>query len=93
MEARLGVDTASRLVGGEADVHDHSALQGKQKDMSIAVWVPAQPRSGYQVSGHTHLIQVLTVGAVAQEAHRAAAARPGAVGEAVALSSREAGIG
>jgi len=41
----------------------------------------------------THLVQVLAVGAVAQEAPRAGAAGPGAVGEAAALSSREAGVG
>lgn len=45
------------------------------------------PRQG------THLVQVLAMGAVAQEAHRAGAAGPGPIGEAAALGSGEARVG
>lgn len=48
---------------------------------------PCPARSG------THLVQILAVGPVAQEAHGAGATGPGAIGEAVALGSREAGVG
>ena len=57
---------------------------------------PALPTSkGHPAAGGggTHLVQVLAVGAVAQEAQRARATGPGPVREAAALGSGEAGVG
>lgn len=51
--------------------------------------------TGYPAAqgGGTNLIQVLTVGAIAQEAHRAGAAGPRSIRKAVALGSRKTWIG
>ena len=88
--ARVGVDAAMGLAGCEAHVRDHGALWDQQAGREPR---PLPPRATPRPGEGTHLVQILAVGAVAQEAHGAGTAGPGAVGEAAALGSREAGVG
>lgn len=88
VEPGVGVDAARGLACGEANVCDHSTLWGQ-----AAVSHRPSLHGPLHPGGDTHLIQVLTVGAVAQEAHRAGATGPGAIWEAAALGPRKAGVG
>ena len=88
--AGVGVDAAMGLAGCEAHVRDHGALWDQQAGREPR---PRPPRATPRPGEGTHLVQILAVGAVAQEAHGAGTTGPGAVGEAAALGSREAGVG
>lgn len=90
VEAGVGVDAAVRLAGREAHVRDHGALRGPADHTSARA---PHPRRTPRRPGGAHLVQVLAVGAVAQEAHGAGAAGPGPVGETAARGPGEAGVG